>query len=298
MNENLTNNPVPATPEQVPVVTTTDTNFLNGTETHQKDALYADLFQQNEDGELVKKQNTKKSPLEIISKILTVVMPILLIGAILGAGYAYVRGQEDNSMAENFPFLCGILTAGIETDDPAYSCQTAMFIQADQEKKYTTLEKNIVEQLSVYLPIKLLSTTLHDRLEVKEAKKIFTNKVNATEIIEQFEKVRKAAQSPNMQNVVCNQMNIQNGNTLTVQCEVYGGNVGDVDNRALGSSRIEAIRFIEQLSATEMSGFLLETPPTTLSIEDVSKDEKISPIFKTKTTLTLSMKYLSLRSGI
>lgn len=298
MNENLTNNSVPATPEQVPVVTTTGTNFLNGTETHQKDALYADLFQQNEDGELVKKQNTKKSPLEIISKILTVVMPILLIGAILGAGYAYVRGQEDNSMAENFPFLCGILTAGIETDDPAYSCQTAIFIQADQEKKYTTLEKTIVEQLSVYIPLKLLGATLDGRMEVKEVKEIFANKVNAADIIAQFERVKKSAQSPVMQNIFCTQMTITNATTLTVQCDIYGGEIGETDGRTLGSSRIEAIRFIERLSVTETSGFLLETPPTVLSIQDVTKDEKWGSYFSTKTSLTLSMNYLSLRSGI
>ncbi len=57
MSENLPNNnlnnsptptPAPMPQENVaanPVVT--QTNFLNGTETVQKDALYADLFQQN-----------------------------------------------------------------------------------------------------------------------------------------------------------------------------------------------------------------------------------------------------------
>ncbi len=38
-------------------------------------------------------------------------MPITIVLA-LGAGvYATIKGQEDNSMAENFPFLCGILTS-------------------------------------------------------------------------------------------------------------------------------------------------------------------------------------------
>lgn len=307
MNENLTNTPMPTgniptgvppipTPEAAPVVT--ETNFLSGTETTQKDALYADLFQRNENGEFVKKQETKKSMLELASTILSFVMPILLIGSILGAAYVYIRGQEDNSMAENFPFLCGILTSGIETEDPAYDCQTAMFIQADQEKKHTALEKTIVEQLSIYIPIKLLSATLDARDEVKKAREIFENKISVAEILAQFEKVKKSAQSSGLQNIVCNQVTLTNATTLAVQCDVYGGNIGDNDVRSLGSSRIEAIRFIERLSATESSGFIVDTPPTTLSVEDVSKDEKLQGFFKTKTSVTLSMKYLSLRSGI
>lgn len=41
------------------------TEFLKGTETAEKDALYADLFQQNENGEISRKQKKERSILEI-----------------------------------------------------------------------------------------------------------------------------------------------------------------------------------------------------------------------------------------
>ncbi len=79
---------------------------------------------------------------------------------------------------------------------------------------------------------------------------------------------------------------------------MYGGEIGAIDTRALGSSRIEAIRFIERLSDAQSSRFLLETPPTTLSVEEIDKEDPYASYYKTKTTVVLTMKYLPLQTQI
>lgn len=233
-----------------------------------------------------------------MTTVLTFVTPIVVVIAILAGGYAYVRSQETNSMAENFPFLCGILTTGINTEDPNHHCQTPLFIQSDQEQKAAMLEKNIVEQLSVYIPLKLSAAVAASSPEKKFATTTYDKKVNANDIISQFEKIRKAAQSPTIGNIVCTQMNISNATSLTVQCDVYGGDIGEIDTRSLGSARIEAIRFIERLSDTQSSQFLVETPPTTLSVSAITDNEKLPAYIKTKTTLTLTMKYFPTTSKL
>lgn len=50
MNENLQNTTV-STGNSTPQPTVTETSFLHGTETADKEVLYADLFQQNDGSE-------------------------------------------------------------------------------------------------------------------------------------------------------------------------------------------------------------------------------------------------------
>ena len=274
------------------------TDFLNGTETASKDALYADLFEKNKDGELIRSQKTKRSVLEIFTTIMGIVTPLLLIASIVGATHAFIRSQETNAWAENFQFLCGYLNYDITTDDPAYECQTATFITQNATERTEKLEKDIIDQLSLYIPLKVSTATASTSAENKKANEIYAEKINANDIITQFDKVRKNAQSAGLENIICESINITNNNQLTAQCSVYGGAIGTNDTRQLGSSRIEAIRFLERLWNTQTSQFILNSPPTTLSIESLEKQENIPAIYKTKTTLTISLTFLATQSKL
>lgn len=303
MTENLQNsnpsaNPAPQNPAEnpTPIITT---EFLKGTETIDKDTLYADLFQKNTDGNLVRKNAERRSPLEIVTTIFNFVMPIAVTLAIVGGVHSLIRSQEDNALAENFQFLCGYLHSGINTNDPAYSCQTAKYIYNDIREKTVKLEKDIVEQLFTYIPIKVsIGAAAASSNENSKAKEVYESKVNFNDIVTQFDKIRKTAQSAGLNNIQCQTVSISANNTLTTQCTIFGGEIGANDTRQLGSSRIETVRFLERLSDTQTSQFILQSPPTTLPVEAIEPGGNIPAIYKTKTTVTISLTYLPLNSQI
>ena len=136
MTENLQNsnpsaNPAPQNPAEnpTPIITT---EFLKGTETIDKDTLYADLFQKNTDGNLVRKNAERRSPLEIVTTIFNFVMPIAVILAIVGGVHALIRSQEDNALAENFQFLCGYLHSRKNCKTRKRYRGTTLYIYSDQ----------------------------------------------------------------------------------------------------------------------------------------------------------------------
>lgn len=79
---------------------------------------------------------------------------------------------------------------------------------------------------------------------------------------------------------------------MSVQCDIYGAHIGATDKDGkLGSSRIEALRFIERLAQTRESQFILQSPPTSLTTEEVTDEKDVPAIYQTKTPLVLSLKY-------
>lgn len=276
----------------------TQSNFLAGTETAEKDALYSDLFQTNSNWELVWKTKTERSKLEIFTNIMSFITPIFVIIAIGGWVYAFIRGQTDSSLTENMPFLCPVINYDIHATEEEKSCKTANILQTEFESKTTTLEKEIVDKLATYIPIKVSNTSLNSKEKIF-IKETYKNKVDYIQLIKDFEKVISDTKSQVVDNIFCKNISITNGNTITVQCEIYGGDIGAIDDiKTLGSSRMEATRFIEEVANSNQSKFLLENPPTILSIEDTTKSKDISPVFKTKTNVTLTMKYISTNEGL
>lgn len=289
--------PATQTTSATPIV---ETEFLRGTETAEKDALYSDFFQTNENGEISRKQEQKRSYLELFTTIMSFVAPIVVVVAIAGWAHAYIRGQKDNAFAENYPFLCGYLNYDIQAPDADKWCKTAKIIENEFNAKTTALEKNIVTQLAVYIPIKVASSASAASKEKSFIEETFKNKVNYNEVMTQFEKVRSESQSVRGNNIICTGATISAGNTLVTQCDIYGGAIGDSDTdaRVIGSSRIETTRFIERLSRTQESHFILENPPTTLAITTLENNKEIPDIFKTKTSLTLSLRYIPIQSQL
>lgn len=288
MSENQNQNPQIAT---TPIVTT---DFLKGTETAEKDALYSDLFERNKDGELSRKQEKKRSVLEIFTKIMAFVAPVVVIAAIIAGIHAFVRGQEDNSFVENYPFLCGYLNYDILLPEEERACKTAKIIENEYSEKTKVLKKNIVNQLSVFLPIKISSGSGVVNVERTFITETFEQKDDENAILAQFEKVRKSAQSNIGNNMICSEVNLTAGGNLEIQCDVYGGDIGASDDMVgqLGSSRIEAVRFMEKLAKTQESNFIIQTPITSLEVESTENNPEIPAIFKTKTTLNLLLKYI------
>lgn len=285
-------------PLQTNQTVSTETNFLAGTETANKDALYNDLFQTNSEWEIVGKTKTERSKLEIFTNIMTFITPIIVIVA-LGAGlYAFIRGQEDNSLTENFQFLCPILNYDVNATEEEKKCNNAGDIKIEFDKKIETLEKNIVDKLAIYIPIKISSNNVNSK-EENFIRNTYEWKVDYMQLMRDFNDVINKSKSRVVENIFCKNISIINGNSVSIQCEVYGGDIGAADDsKTLGSSRMEATRFIEELSDTTRSKFLLENPPTILSSEDATKIKDIPSIFKTKTTVTLTMKYISVNADI
>ena len=110
-------------------------------------------------------------------------------------------------------------------------------------------------------------------------------------IMDQFEKVRKSARSAIGDNIICNGMSITWEWEITTQCTVYGAPLGsDDENGRLGSARIEALKFVDILSETSKSQFILMNPPVSLSMEDVNDAE--NPSFQTRTSLSIQARYV------
>lgn len=161
-------------------------------------------------------------------------------------------------------------------------------------EKQKQLEANIINQLSVYIPIKVSTNIINASSEKTFIVKTYENKTDVRNMMDQFETVRKNASSISNNNIICSGINITDGNRLSTQCTVYGGDIGAEESpTTLASARVEALHFLEKLANTPESNFILENPPTLLAI-DIIKDTRDLPIsFKTQTTIPLSLRYVS-----
>ncbi len=90
-------------------------------------------------------------------------------------------------------------------------------------EKQKQLETNIVNQLAVYIPIKVSSNIIDASSEKTFIVDTYNNKVDVKNMIEQFETVRKNASSIMSDNIICSGINITDGARLSTQCTVYGG---------------------------------------------------------------------------
>lgn len=218
---------------------------------------------------------------------------IAVLTSLAGAAHAFIKSRSDASFVANYPILCGYINSQIDAKEEK-GCKTPAELEAIYKEKTKELQSQIVNQLSIYIPVKISSNAALNSPENTFITEKFNNKVNINAVISQFDKIRMSSQSPAVStgNIECDSVNITGGNLLSVQCEVFGGDIGDTDTDGqLGSSRIEATRFLRRLAATTESQFIMETPPTSLSVEDVSTKENISAEFKTLTPISLSLRY-------
>ena len=96
-------------------------------------------------------------------------------------------------------------------------------------------------------------------------------------------------------NIECTGLSVINGSSLSTQCTIYGGAIGEADsNGQIGSARIQAMRFIENLADTSKSSLILENQPTSLGIEKINAKETATTGFSTRTTLPIQVRYVPL----
>lgn len=239
MTDNLQNSPANSAPN------VNETQFLAGTETAEKDALYKDFFQTNENGEITGNVKTKRSALEISANILTFVTPLFLLGAVIFGVHTFVKSQENSTFTEHFPFLCSYINSGIHLDNEEKGCKTSNIIAEEYNEKTKQLSQSIVNQLSIYIPIKVASGEGSSSPTEEFIRHTYKNKINVNTILDAFEQQKlKFQPSRAIENIVCKNFSFANEDTLSVQCDVYGSALDDI-NTTFATSRMEATKFIE-----------------------------------------------------
>jgi hypothetical protein len=282
-------------PNDTPIVTTESSggeSFLKTSTATDAANPYGDFFQETSDGNISIGTKVKKSELEVATDILGYVVPIVIVIAILWAIHVFIRTQENNTFAENYSFICPYLNMGI--DDPEKGCKTLTMIDTEYKTKIERLEDEIVDWLTEFIPIKISKNIIDASPEKDFIVSTFDNKVHVDDIIVQFEKMRTSSLYNDTGNIECNGISITNWDTLSTQCTIYGWRIGaDDSNNRLGSARIEALSFLENISNTTNSKFILLNPPKSLNVELVVPwEDTISALFETKTTIQIQVRYV------
>lgn len=193
-------------------------------------------------------------------------------------------------MFENYPFLCSHLNYGVDLDASERGCKTLTAITKEYDQKRVALEDNILRELNTYIPLKVTQNIIRTSPEKKFIIDTYNNKLHADDLMSKFDLIRKTSESSGFDNITCTGISITGDGKISTQCTVYGADIGaNDDTGALGSARIEALRFLDNLSGTNTSGFILLNPPTSLSIE---KTDATTPTFQTRTTVAIQAQYV------
>lgn len=263
--------------------------------------ILGDFFQETSDGNISIGPKAQKSGIEIATTILSYLVPVMVVSVLILSGHVFIRGQESTGFIENYQFICPYLNYGVSTTDDVW-CKTLTMIAADYEEKQKVLQDDIINILVDYIPIKTSKSIIDASPEKKFVLDTFAKKIRVDDIMNDFQTVIKKSVSPklaqvdrNLSNIECSGLSITNRDNIVTQCTVYGGAIGEDDSKwNFGSSRIETLRFIEKLSDTSNSKFILLNYPTALSVEKVEPTTSPNPIFLTKTTIPIQARYTPL----
>jgi hypothetical protein len=277
-------------------------SFLSETPNSQKseDILYNDFFQENGSSEMTLWAKKERSGLELIVSILEYTTIILVIAGILSGLHVFIRSSDNVSFLENYPFLCPYLHYDINASSEEKWCKNIGLIGSEYNEKNKNLEENILSALTEYIPIKVSSSILDASPEKRFIISTYNWKPHVNNVLEAFERVKTNAQkswpqSANDKNIKCSGITVIEGNILSTQCIIYGGAIGGSNtNWQIGSSRIEALDFMEKLSNTTKSSLILYNFPTTLSIEELSEKDGTASGFLTQTTIPIQVWYVPL----
>ena len=257
--------------------------------------LYNDFFQEQSSGEMVLWGKKERSGLEIISWILQYITIFVVVVGVLFALHVYVRSSQSGGFLENYSFVCPYLNYDITTaPGETNGCKNVSTIQKEYVERQNTLQDNIITGLTEYIPIKVSASILDASPEKKFIIDTFDNKPRVNEVLEAFGRVKLSSQAGG--NIECTGLTVTNWSSLSTQCTIYGWAIWDSDsNGQIGSARIQALRFIENISDTSKSSLILENQPTSLGIEKlVNKDPTANNGFQTRTTVPIQVRYVPL----
>lgn len=265
------------------------------TTTKAEDVLYNDFFQENSSGELTVGGKKERSGLEIAVSVMQYVATLIVIVWILFGLHVFIRSSSSGSFFESYPFLCPYLHYDIGAPANEKWCKNIDVIQREYSDKQKILEDNIITALTEYIPIKVSSSILDASPEKKFIVDTYEHKPHVNNVLEAFEKVKSNSQSVNGENIKCNGLTVTEWSNLSTQCTIYGGAIGDADtNGQIGSARIQALHFIENLGDTSKSSLILDNEPTSLGIENIPAKEAQTLGFATRTTLPIQVRYVPL----
>jgi hypothetical protein len=228
----------------------------------------------------------------IIQYIATFVVTI----GVLFALHVFVRSSESTTFLSNFTVLCPYMNYDIMTPPgDNKGCKSIGTIKKEYTDKKTILEENIISALTEYIPIKVSANILDASPEKAFVVNTFEKKPHVDLVLDAFESTRRSAQTNGKDNIRCSGITITRGYSLSTQCTVYGGIIGESSSDAqIRSSRIEALQFLEKLSDTSTSSLILENPPMTLGIEKLDQKSQDSFGFSTSTTFPVQVRYIPL----
>lgn len=271
-----------------------ETSFISQQEWTKVDTIYSDFFQETSDGKIIVWSKAKKSWLEIITTILWYIIPIIIVIVILGSLHVFLRTQETSSFAENYQFLCPYMNYGVDLDTSERWCNTISTIQSKYNEKQKGLEEEVLKKLNEYIPIKISKNLIATSPERNFIIKTYANKVRVDDIVTKFSVLLQNAQYPSGPNIECKGISISQEGTLSTLCNVYGKDIGSDDsNGRLGSSRIETMNFVDELSNTTKNHFVLLNPPTSLGYEKI----EWNGLFTTRTTIPVQVRYVSFQEN-
>ncbi len=269
-------------------------SFISSSKTEwtTPDSTYSDFFQETSDGNISIWPKAQKSGLEVTTNILSYIVPIVIVIALFWVFHVFIRsGWAAQSIKETYTFLCPYLSYWVALSEEEKSCQTLASIRDVYSKKRQDLEWNIINKLAEYIPIKITKNLLITSPERNFVINTYNNKIHMDEIMSQFENARKTGISLTGDNVACNGISIIGDGNLTTQCTVYWWALWDDDeNGKLGSARVEALRFLDSISDTSRSKFILLNPPSSLSMEKLTGPE--FPEYRSRTTLSIQLQYV------
>ncbi|MBP9779693.1 hypothetical protein KBD33_03680 [Candidatus Gracilibacteria bacterium] len=272
-------------------------SFLKTGEGNEGSNIYGDFFQETSDGSISIGPRAQKSGLEVATNALGYIVPAVLIIVVLLSGHVYIRNTESSGIiSQSYSMICPYLNYDIDLPKEEKECKTLSMLRDEYSNKTTDLQNEIVKYLTEYIPIKVSQNIMDASPERKFILDVNENKIPVDEIITRFEDETKSILYNNTE---CNGISITDQTLLSSQCVIYGSGIGaDDSNRKLGSSRIETMRFLEELGTTANSQFILLNPPTSLSSENIIGDLEINPIFKTRTTVPVQLQYVPINQKL
>ncbi len=262
-----------------------NTNTLFNKNSGDIDSLFADI-KTEATWSLFKIRKTSLVP---IASILTTITSITVMVFLYFLGDTWIRLKEDNSFIINYPFLCTYITKGITINTDSSKCETIKMIHARINKEKDGIESQIIDKLYTYIPLKVRENTFvfNNSPEKRLIDKIQSERIFIQDIINQFDKIQKTT-TFKWWDIDCSALSITEDGNVNTNCMIFGLGIGN------GSSRIEAIKFIERISQPEQSNFMLLNPPSALAVSEyTNNDSGIKSIFSTQTNLMLNLKYIN-----
>lgn len=162
--------------------------------------------------------------------------------------HVYLRSDSPGKWMENYSFLCSHLNYGVSIDSEARACKSLSQITTEYNQKRELLESDMLIKLNEYIPLKITQNILRTSPDKNFVVDTYKNKLHIDEVIARFESVKNSSESSGVHNIECNGIAITGDGKITTQCTVYGGIIGNDDtNGKMGSARIEALRFLDNL---------------------------------------------------